>query len=87
MPEEQWAIHIHRTVVKVVYPLPKRWAVAILSAISALSENPVPSGARQIEDLDNTYELIVEGYRLVYQVQEEKKRIKIAMINLSLSED
>jgi mRNA-degrading endonuclease RelE of RelBE toxin-antitoxin system len=87
MPNEQWEVHIHRTISKVVYPLPKRLALVIRNAIADLSENPWPSGYRRIEDLVNTYEFFVEEYRIVYQIREEEKRIKVATINLSFANE
>ncbi len=82
-----WEVHIHRSIGKVVYALPKQLALLIRNTIIGVQKNPHQSGSHPVEDLYNTYALFVEDYRIVYEIQEEKRLIKVAMVNLSLAED
>ncbi len=87
MANHDWELRIHHSVCKVVYPLPKQWALGIRNAIAGLRQNPYRSDSRKIQDLENTYEVLLDNYRIVYQVDEEKRQIKIAMINLDFIRD
>lgn len=84
MAKEDWDIDIHHAVTQVIYPLPARLALAIRDTIAGLGRNPRPPNYRPVAGLENTYEVIVGFFRVVYQIQEEKKRIKVAMINLRI---
>ena len=84
MPNEHWHIDIHHAVTQVLYPLPARLALAIRDTIGSLRSNPRPTNYRAIEGLAATYEVTVGFFRVVYQIQKEQKRIKIAMVNLRI---
>ncbi len=84
MPKAHWEIDIHHAVTQVIYPLPARLALAIRDTIAGLRRNPRPLNCRVIEGVDDTYEITVGFFRIVYQIQEERKRIKVAMVNLRI---
>lgn len=84
MAKEDWKIDIHHAVAQVIYPLPARLALALKDTIAGLRQNPHIPQHRPVEGLDDTYEVTVGFFRVVYQIQEEKKRIKVAMVNLRI---
>jgi mRNA-degrading endonuclease RelE of RelBE toxin-antitoxin system len=84
MAKDNWDIDIHHAVTQVIYPLPARLALALRDTIAGLRRNPRPPHHRPVEGLDNAYEVVVGFFRVVYQIQEEKKRIKVAMVNLRI---
>jgi mRNA-degrading endonuclease RelE of RelBE toxin-antitoxin system len=84
MAKEDWNIDIHHAATQVIYPLPARLALALRDTIVGLRRNPRPPQYRPVEGLDDTYEVIVGFFRVVYQIQEEKRRIKVAMVNLRI---
>ena len=84
MPNVQWDIDIHHTVVQVLFPLPARLAVNIRDTIASLESNPRPANFRIVEGFEDTYEVTTGFFRIVYQIQEKQKRIKVAMVNLRI---
>lgn len=84
MAKDTWDIDIHHAVTQVIYPLPVRLALVIRDTIARLRRNPHSFQSRPVEGLADTYEVIVGFFRVVYQIQEEKKRIKVAMVNLRI---
>ncbi|MEZ4678191.1 MAG: hypothetical protein R2932_28640 [Caldilineaceae bacterium] len=84
MPNEQWTIDIHRSVLQVLAPLPAGLADGVRNTIAGLPSNQQAENHRAIEGLADTYEVAVGFFRVVYQIQAEKQRIKVAMVNLRI---
>lgn len=81
MPD-QWEVRIHRKVNDVVYALPSELATAIRATIAKLQHNPYPAECRLVGSFDDVFELFVKSHRIVYQVQEAEKRVKVARVHL-----
>lgn len=77
-------LRIHRAVVSAVHSLPREHAVAIRNVLIDLCGDPRPAGSRSVIGVDNTYEVFVGFFRIVYQVDEEQRCIKVAMVNLNV---
>ena len=79
---DQWEVRIHRKVNDVMYALPSELVVAIRTAIAQLQQNPYPAESRLVGSFDDVFELFVKSHRIVYQVQEVEKRVKVARVHL-----
>ena len=84
MANEPYQIDIHQTVLQVLLPLPAVLAIELRNTIASLGSNQYPEGYRTVEGSADTYEITVGFFRVVYQVQQEQKRIKVAMVNLRI---
>ncbi len=84
MPNEKWTVCIHQSVIQVLSPLPAALVLGIRNAIANLGSNQYPEGSSTVDGLADTYQLTVGFFRIVYQIQEEQKRIKVAMVNLRI---
>jgi mRNA interferase RelE/StbE len=49
-------------------------------AVDSLKENPRPSGARKIHGRENLYRLRIGSYRLIYEVDDQKRKISIVRV-------
>ncbi|MCB9140460.1 MAG: type II toxin-antitoxin system RelE/ParE family toxin [Caldilineaceae bacterium] len=80
----EWELRIHHAVASAIHALPKDHALAIRKVIVALPDDPRPEGSRAIIGIDNTYEVFLGFFRIVYEIDEEQRCIKVAMLNLSV---
>ena len=60
--------------------LPKEVVQRIAAELRALREDARPAGCRKIVDSENAYRIRVGDYRIVYQVNDEQKRILVLAI-------
>ena len=55
----------------------RQYIPRILEAIESLAENPFPGQSKKLKDSESSYRLRVGDYRVIYQVDQEKKTIVI----------
>ncbi|MFN8495707.1 MAG: type II toxin-antitoxin system RelE/ParE family toxin [Caldilineaceae bacterium] len=82
MPE-LWQVQIHRKVNDVVYALPPQIAASIHAVMRQLQQNPDLADSRLVGSLSDVFEVFVSQYRLVYQVEEDKKLVKVVRVHLT----
>ena len=82
---DEWELRVHRAVVSAIHSLPREHALAIRNVLIDLCGDPRPAGSRPVIGVDNTLEVFVGFFRIVYQIDEEKQCIKVAMVNLSVA--
>jgi mRNA interferase RelE/StbE len=57
--------------------IPSGVVARIVAKIRELKENPRPAGCRKIEGEEKAYRIRIGDYRVVYEVDDEKKQIVI----------
>ena len=82
MPE-RWQVQIHRKVNDVVDALPREIVTSIRKVIRQLEQNPYPAGRRLVGSFSDVFEIFVEQYRIVYEVKEDKKLVRVVRINMA----
>ena len=55
----------------------KQYIPRILDAIESLANNPFPSQSKKLKDSESGFRLRIGDYRIIYQVDSEKKEIII----------
>ena len=55
----------------------KQYIPRILDAIESLADNPFPSQSKKLKDSESGFRLRIGDYRIIYQVDSEKKEIII----------
>ena len=60
--------------------LPKNVIGRVIKAIEKLQEDPVPKQAKKIKGSERSYRLRVGDYRIIYQVDKERKKITIYLV-------
>ena len=83
MPPESWTVDVHQSVAALLHALPKETVQRIYDAIAGLTTDPYPDARRPVPGIRNTYELQVDAFRVIYQIQEEERRIKVATVTLN----
>ena len=83
MPTESWAVEVHQSVAALLHALPKETVQRIYDAIAGLKADPYPDDRQPVPGIRNTYELQVDAFRIIYQIQEEDKRVKVATVTLN----
>ena len=51
--------------------LPGRYRQRARRVIEALARNPRPAGAVELRDLPNTYRIWLNGWRIIYQIDDD----------------
>ena len=51
-----------------------------MSAVDSLPENSRPVGTKKLEGEDKLYRLRVGDYRILYEVNDEEKRVRIVKV-------
>ncbi len=70
-----YSIKIKKSVEKDLRKLPNAVVIRVVEAIEALKDNPYPRQSKKLKFTEKTYRLRVGNYRIIYQVDEEKKEI------------
>ncbi len=52
----------------------------MIEEIKPLTENPHPTGCRKIEGSKNDWRIRVGNYRILYEIDENEKRVKIMRV-------
>jgi len=72
-----YLIKLKRSVEKEILKLPRDVIKRIVRAIDELENDPYPRDSKKIRGAERTYRLRVGNYRIIYQVDEERKEIII----------
>ena len=75
-----YELFIEQSAEKGIKKLPKDIVSRIISKIKSLAENPRPAGCRKIVGSDQDYRFRMGDYRVVYELDEENKRITIMAV-------
>ena len=60
--------------------LPGRSRQRVRRPITALADDPHPSEAKQLQGLANRYRIAVDGWRVIYRLDEERQAVVILAI-------
>jgi mRNA interferase RelE/StbE len=66
--------------VKGLRKLPKEAVQKIIEELKSLPEDPRRSGSRKIVGTDSWYRIRVGDYRIVYEIDDERKRVLVQAI-------
>lgn len=83
MPSESWTLSVHQSVEALLHALPQDSVQRIYSAIAELTEDPYLSGRQPVPGVRNTFEIQVDAFRIIYQIEKEEKRVKVATVTLN----
>ncbi len=72
-----YSVNIKKSVEKDLRKLPKSAISRVVEAIEKLKENPYPKQSKKLKSTERTYRLRVGDYRIIYQVDEERKEVII----------
>jgi mRNA interferase RelE/StbE len=75
-----YKVALKRSVEKDIRRIDKGQVPDIVSAIEALSENPLPSNSRKLVGSEHTYRLRVGDYRVIYFLFHETLEIEIQRV-------
>ena len=70
-----YSINIKKSVEKDLKKLPNSVTSKVVEAIENLKDNPYPRQSKKLRATERTYRLRVGDYRIIYQVDEERKEI------------
>jgi mRNA interferase RelE/StbE len=74
-----YSLEVRKSAVKEIAALPKRECRAITEKMRALANEPRPHGAEKLSG-DDKYRFRHGDYRVVYQIDDAKKRITIVRV-------
>ena len=72
-----YSLEIKQSVEKDLKKVPKEMVERIIEAIEKLSENPYPRQSKKIKSAERTYRLRVGDYRVIYQIDKERKVVVV----------
>lgn len=72
-----YSINIKKSVEKDLRKLPTSVISRVIEAIENLKDNPYPKQSKKLKSTEKTYRLRVGNYRIIYQVDEERKEIVV----------
>jgi len=72
-----YSVNVKKSVEKDLRKLPKSVISRVVEAIENLKENPYPKQSKKLRATERTYRLRVGDYRVIYQVDEERKQVII----------
>ncbi len=75
-----YELFIEKRAEKGIRKLPKEVTIRIIPKIQELVENPLPVGCRKIVGSNSDYRIRIGDYRVVYELNEVKKRITIMAV-------
>ena len=75
-----YEILLERSAERDLKKLPKRMFDRIVLGIKSLAQNPKPHGTRKIIGSRNDWRIRVGDYRVIYEIDEEGRAIKIMRI-------
>ena len=60
--------------------LPRDVQTRLLARVEALAADPRPAGVKKLQDLDELYRIRVGDYRVVYQIQDQRRVVLVVRI-------
>ena len=70
-----YSINIKKSVEKDLRKLSTSVISRVVEAIESLKDNPYPRQSKKLRATEKTYRLRVGNYRIIYQIDEERKEI------------
>lgn len=80
MRKQVWQVDIHLTVTSLIQSLPRSNIQAIYGLFYQLQQDPRVVDGKPLYGFENVFETFVGNFRIVYQIQEEQKRIAIVQL-------
>lgn len=80
MRKLKYRVYIDESALKTLAELPKKIQRQVSKKIDALSENPRPSGAKQLQGHDKIYRIRSGDYRIIYRVDDKKITVFVISI-------
>ena len=77
---QKYGIEFTRNAVKDLKKLAKSVLRRVDTKIASLADNPRPSGIRKLENEDDLYRVRVGDYRIIYEIDNEKRIVTIARV-------
>ena len=75
-----YQVLIEKKAEKDLKDLPSDFFRLIIKHILVLKQNPRPSGCRKIIGSENDWRIRVGSYRIVYEIQDKEKIVKICLV-------
>ncbi len=78
----RYTLQIVQNAVRFIYTSPRGQAVILRDALATLQENPLPKDCQPfvLDDLLNVYTITLAEYRIVYQVFEAQRVVRILVV-------
>ena len=84
MPPESWTVNVHSSVEALLHALPRESVQRIYSAIAELNEDPYLDNRQPVPGVHSTFEVQVDTFRIIYRIEKEEKRVKVATVTLNV---
>lgn len=81
----KYRVEISRTAERQLRKLPRDEQAKVAKAIVALSEDPLPRGARKLTGYDDVYRIRVGRYRILYSAA--KKKLIVIVLKIGHRKD
>jgi len=75
-----YRVFIERNAEKNFKKTPKEIKKKIIAAVAELKNNPRPLNVRKISDSESSYRIRIGDYRIIYEIDEKRKKINIFRI-------
>ena len=75
-----YRVFIERNAEKNFKKTPKKIKKKIIAVAIGLKNNPKPLSVRKISDSENYYRIRIGDYRIIYEIDEKRKKINIFRI-------
>ena len=72
-----YSVKLKSSVEKDIKKIPKKHIERIILALDGLEENPRPKQSIKLKDTERTYRLRVGDYRVIYQIDDERKEVTV----------
>ena len=75
-----YRVFIERNAEKNFKKTPKEIKKKFIAAVAELKNNPRPLNVRKISDSESSYRIRIGDYRIIYEIDEKRKKINIFRI-------
>ena len=72
-----YSVKLKKSVERDIRRIPEKSIKRIIEALDALEEEPRPKQSKKLRDTERTYRLRTGDYRVIYQIDDERKEIVI----------
>lgn len=73
---------LHRDAVSSLYRMPRPAVDDAWKVMRSLEEDPTPEASSHVEGHVDTYQIRTDGYRIVYEVFEERAIVRVLRLHL-----
>lgn len=73
---------LHRDAVSALYKMPRQAVEDAWVIMRRFEEDPTPEASSPVEGHEDTYQIRTDGYRIVYEVLEDKEIVKVLRLHL-----